>query len=127
MYSLESHVNMAAIRGGKGHPIIINVDQIQDKLDTLTDIINQTGISTKETDDALKKLSQMLISAKEASDALKKLSQALAGPATPEATETQNENGRFDFLEQNAYTEDKDILQGEQPEKITPLDFDEKI
>lgn len=110
MYSLESHVDMAAVRGGKGNPIIVCFDDIQDKMGALTYIINQTGISAKEV-----------------SDALKKLSQALTAPATPETTETPNENSRFDFLEQNAYTEDKDILQGEQTEQLIPLDFDEKI
>ncbi len=110
MYSLETHVNMAAVRGGKGNPIIISFDDIQDKLDTLAYVINQTGISTKE-----------------AGDALKKLSQALAGPATPEATETPNQNSDFDFLEQNAYTEDKDIFSGEQTGELIPLDFDEKF
>ena len=57
MYSLESHVNMAAIRGGKGNPIIVSFDDIQDKMGTLTHIINQTGMSAKEAGDALKKLS----------------------------------------------------------------------
>lgn len=110
MYSLETHVDMAAVRGGKGNPIIVSFNDIQDKLDVLSYVISQTGVSAQEAGDALRKLSQML-----------------SGPATSETTETPNENSHFDFLEQNAYTEDKDIFSGEQTGELIPLDFDEKF
>lgn len=110
MQSIETHVNMTAIKGGKGNSIIASFNDIQDKLDTLIYIINQTGVS-----------------AKEAGDALKRLSQALAGPATPEATETPNENSHFDFLEQNAYNEAESIFNGEQFGQIIPLDIPKNL
>ena len=110
MQSLETHVNMAAIRGGKGNPIIVSFDDIQNKLDVLSYVINQTGVSAQEAGDALKKLSQML-----------------SAPETPGTTETPNQNSDFDFLEQNAYDDTDNIFDGAQSGTLSSLDFDENF
>ena len=110
MYSLETHVDMAAIKGGKGNPIIVSFDDIQDKLGVLSYVINQTGVSAQEAGDALRKLSQML-----------------TAPATPETTETPNQNSDFNFLEQNAYDDVNNIFDGAQSGQIVPLDFEKKF
>lgn len=105
----------------------------------------QVGISAKEAGEALRKLSICLCDKdkqefKYTKDILEELadkwneigcinpatpeeiSQALAGPATPEATETPNQNADFDFLEQNAYDKSQNFLDGDDSGWLTPLD-----
>lgn len=110
----------------------------------------QVGTSAKEVGEALRKLSICLYDKdkqefKSTKDILEELadewneigcvnpatpeeiSQALAGPATPKATETPNQNSHFDFLEQNAYDSAKNIFDGEQFGQIIPLDIPKNL
>lgn len=92
----------------------------------------QVGTSAKEAGEALRKLSICLYDKQNEinyihSVAPDEISQELAGPATPAATETPNQNVNFDFLEQNAYDEVKNIFDGEQFGQIIPLDMPKNL
>ena len=122
----------------------------EDIFSTLCQSMAQVGTSAKEVGEALRKLSICLYDKdkqefKSTKDILEELadewneigcinpatpdeiSQRLAGPATPEATETPNQNADFDFLEQNAYKEVENIFDGEQFGQIVPLDIPKNL
>lgn len=122
----------------------------EDIFSALCQSMAQVGTSAKDVGEALRKLSICLYDKdkqefKSTKDILEELadkwneigcvnpatpeeiSQALAGPATPEATETQNQNTDFDFLEQNAYKEVENIFDGEQFGQIVPLDIPKNL
>lgn len=127
-----------------------NVKINEDAFSALCQSIAQVGTSAKKVGEALRKLSICLYDKdkqefKSTKDILEELadewneigcinpatpdeiSQMLAGPATPETTETPNQNADFDFLEQNAYEEVKNIFSGEQFGQIIPLDIPKNL
>ena len=104
----------------------------KDIFSTLCESIAQVGTSVKETEEALRKLSICLYDKQNEISCIHpaspdEISQKLAGPATPEATETPNQNVDFDFLEQNAYDSTKNIFDGEQFGQIIPLDIPKNL
>ena len=159
--NLEIHADMAAIKGGKGNPILFELPTSvtytlddakinEDIFSALCQSMAQVGTSAKDVGEALRKLSICLYDKdkqefKSTKDILEELadewneigcinpatpdeiSQALAGTATPEATETPNQNTDFDFLEQNAYKEVENIFDGEQFGQIVPLDIPKNL
>lgn len=159
--NLKTHVDISAIKGGRGNPILFELPTSvtytlddakinEDIFSALCQSMAQVGTSAKEMGEALRKLSICLYDKdkqefKSTKDILEELadewneigcinpatpdeiSQALAGPATPEATETPNQNADFDFLEQNAYDSAKNIFDGEQFGQIIPLDIPKNL
>ena len=122
----------------------------EDIFSALCQSMAQVGTSAKEVGEALRKLSICLYDKdkqefKYTKDILEELadewneiglinpatpaeiSQGLLRAETPGTTETPNQNAVFDFLEQNAYDNEKDIFDGVTSGWLTPLDIDEKL
>lgn len=150
--NLEVHVDMAAIKGGKGNPVFFEIPEyISLKMDDIS--INkdafaalcynmaQVGTTAAEAGQALKKLFNELnqrweYTTEKLPELVDKIntigcvnpitpeeiSQGLLSAETPGTSETPNEIMPFDFLEQNAYNETEDNLDGTDIERITPLD-----
>ena len=118
MYSVENHVDISEIRGGKGNPVISfyfdndkNNYSIQELLNTISALNSKVGCTAKEAGNAFRKLSNALME-----------SDSLLRPETPSNTAIPDENEPFDFLEQNAYDQKLNVLEPVENEFITSLE-----
>ena len=115
-----------------------------EELEAFADVLAHTKIviSTEEATEAFHNIAKRLNSASRAwcssgitfeptlAETMNNLSKRynnLLRPETPARTDSPNENCLFNFLEQNAYDEVKNISDGGSFGELVPLDFDEKI
>lgn len=119
-------------------------DQFAQLMYSLSAAAGKVGVSAREASDALQKIVRVFDDDKQEFRYTKDIFEDLAdkwneigciNPATPEeisqgllraetpgATENSNQKEPFDFLEQNAYNEEKPIFDGEDIGWLTPLD-----
>ena len=113
-----------------------------EELEAFADVLAHTkiGISAEEATEAFHNMAQRLSGVSDAwcscssgmtiADTLNALAKSyddLLRPETPARTDSPNENCLFDFLEQNAYDEVKNIFDEGSFGELVPLDFDGKI
>ena len=113
-----------------------------EELEAFADVLAHTNISisVEEATKAFHKMAQCFSSTSNAwcscspgitiADTLNALAKSyddLLRPETSARIDSPNENCLFNFLEQNAYDEIKNIFDRGSPEELVPLDFDEKI
>lgn len=142
MYSVENHIDISEIRGGKGNPVIsfqIDNDKnnysIQELLNAISALSSRVGCTAEEAGNAFRELSNAMLTDYNPDidntlehTALQMLQHAkgfdLDRPETRGQTAIPNENEPFDFLEQNVY--DTDLLlnfpEDDGNQFITPLD-----
>lgn len=146
--NLEVHADMAAVKGGKGNPVFLEIPKnISLKIDdtsinkdafaALCYNMAQVGVTAAEAGQALRKLARVLNEQNQRweytieelpepvdkiNTTLEELSQGLLRAETLGTPETPNKNMPFDFLEQNAYDKSKNFLDGDNSGWLTPFD-----